>query len=466
MNDEGILQLFARPWAIEPSALRLIVESVVNVTKGTEPAAAKTASRGTSAGSEAAAGDFGGSGRPFRLEGSTAVIPIEGTISKRLSPIFAFFFGGTSVESVRTALQAAEADDQVERILLDIDSPGGSVNGISDLADEIRATSKPVIAYSDGLMASAAYWLGVAADQVFASAASQVGSIGVLAVVDDISVALHNHGIKTTIIKAGEHKAAGHPDQPFTEKDREVIQEEVNDFYELFTGAVGRFRSMSRDDVLSAADGRVFIGSKALEKGLIDGIRSRGELGVMLADNETGVTTMKEKQAKAEAAEQERLEAEEAEKVKAEEQAKAEAAARAKEVDAGGLDEEALKLKAREEERERLCALDAIATDWPSHKELVDQCKADGTSAEETKQLVFAAATKLNRAELAAARKGEEEPLGGGNTDHEAKAFSEEAVKERWEAGDTYLHRYYSDVNQAIRYERAKHGAAQQRAQA
>jgi signal peptide peptidase SppA len=204
-----------------------------------------------------------------------ARIPIYGVIAKRASMVNGISQNlGTSIEEVRRDFNAAISDTAVKTIVLDVDSPGGSVDGVAEMSDMIfnARGKKPIVAYADGMMASAAYWLASAADKIYASKSSEVGSIGVYAVVSDYSVANHVAGIKTEVIKAGKHKAAGHPDKPMTEEDKAVIQEDVNDYYDLFTNAISRNRGMTMEEVLKVATGKTFIGQKALDVGLVDGI--------------------------------------------------------------------------------------------------------------------------------------------------------------------------------------------------
>src|SRR5690606_37146136 len=135
--------------------------------------------------------------------GSIAVVPVRGMIEHR-SSFFSEFLGGASIEALRAALRAALADPEVAAIVLDIDSPGGTVAGITELAAELRAARsvKPIYAVANTLAASAAYWLASQATEVVATPSATVGSIGVLVVHLDQSRALDQAGITPTIIAA------------------------------------------------------------------------------------------------------------------------------------------------------------------------------------------------------------------------------------------------------------------------
>lgn len=213
--------------------------------------------------------------------GDVARIPVYGIIAKRANMVGGISQPrGTSTEQIQKDFLAALQEPRVKTLLLDIDSPGGSVGGISELSDLIFQSrgSKRILAFANGQMDSAAYWLGSAADEIYASKSSELGSIGVYTVLSDYSVLYHNEGIKKEIIKAGKFKATGDPSRPLTEDERAQIQEEIDAYYDLFVEAIARNRNMTRDSVIKLADGRVFIGQKAVDAGLADGIRTFEQL--------------------------------------------------------------------------------------------------------------------------------------------------------------------------------------------
>lgn len=262
---------FLRPWAIKEDLLSPMSEIVERHLAGKKLSKEEI---------EAATQKTGkGIKTDYEVANGVARIPIYGVIAKRASLVNGVSQPkGTSVEEIARNFRAAVKDDTVQAIALDIDSPGGSVDGISELSDMIYAAchgskkKKDVYAYANGQMCSAAYWIGSAAEKIFATKSTEVGSIGVYAVMTDWTVANHNEGIKREVIKAGRHKAAGHPDKPITEEDRAVVQGEVNEYYKLFTEAVMQNRNMAREEIEKVATGKVFIGSQALDAGLIDGI--------------------------------------------------------------------------------------------------------------------------------------------------------------------------------------------------
>jgi signal peptide peptidase SppA len=174
----------------------------------------------------------------------------------------------------------------VHSIILAIDSPGGTVDGTQALADAVLAAreSKPIVTLASGAMASAAYWIGSAAQQVFiADGTTTVGSIGVVATHVDVSGAEAQRGIKTTEIFAGKYKRMASQYAPLTESGRATIQDQVDYTYSLFVSAVASQRGVSEEQVLKdMADGRVFIGAQAVQAGLVDGVSTLAALVAQL----------------------------------------------------------------------------------------------------------------------------------------------------------------------------------------
>jgi signal peptide peptidase SppA len=204
----------------------------------------------------------------------TAIISISGPLTKRMG-LTSFLFGGTSYIEIKNAFKTALSDDEVNSILLRIDSPGGVVNGLDDTVDMIfeNRGRKRVVAYADGMMASAAYAIGSAADEVLAGPSAMVGSIGVLMVHEDWSKWNERVGIDVTYLTAGRYKALGNPDEPLSDLAKETFKAELNYLYSIFVDTVARNRDVEASTVLSdMADGRIFIGQQAVDAGLVDGV--------------------------------------------------------------------------------------------------------------------------------------------------------------------------------------------------
>lgn len=220
-----------------------------------------------------------GSGRVSRSRGSVAVLPVQGPIEQKTS-LYTLLMGGTSTEQMTGWLRAALADNETKAIVLDIDSPGGSVYGVQELAAEIYAArgSKPIVAVANSLAASAAYWLGSQADEFVVTPSGEVGSIGIVAVHFDESGAYEQLGVRPTIVTRGERKADGNPYGPLSDEARADMEARMDVYYKQFTGAVARGRGVSGAVVEEQmGQGRMFTADEARRRGMVDRIATLDE---------------------------------------------------------------------------------------------------------------------------------------------------------------------------------------------
>lgn len=207
---------------------------------------------------------------------AVAVIPVYGVLSQR-GGMMAKSSGGTSVEGLRAQLNEALADRDVSAIVLDIDSPGGSVDGIPELAAEIRAAraSKPVYAIANAMAASAAVWIGAQAERFYATTSGQVGSIGVIAQHEDDSVAREGLGVKRTIIAEPPGKADGWGGDPISEEGLGDMRGKVQAYYQMFVGDLAKGRAVPVDTVREKwGKGAMLLARDAAEVGLVDGVET------------------------------------------------------------------------------------------------------------------------------------------------------------------------------------------------
>lgn len=224
----------------------------------------------------AAAFDDGavGTDQGYSIVGSAAVIPIQGTITPHPSA-FEDWSGGTSATRIGQAVDAAAADTRVDHIVLNIDSPGGSVWGLPETAAKIMAArkSKPITTVANHMAASAAYFLGSQANTIAVTPAGWVGSVGVIWAHTDWSKFEESIGRQTTYITAGEFKAEGAPELPLTPAAREYMQNMVNTYYAQFVGAVAKGRGVSTAKVeKDFGQGRVALPEDALAARMVDRI--------------------------------------------------------------------------------------------------------------------------------------------------------------------------------------------------
>jgi capsid assembly protease len=225
-----------------------------------------------------------------------AVIPVKGVLTKGMS-FFSFLFGGSSMKQIGIAFQAALDDTAVKSILLDVDSPGGTVDGTEELAQAIFQArgQKPIAAYTDGMMASGAYWIASAADEIFISGDTvQVGSIGVVATHVDQSKSDEAYGEKWTEITAGKYKRIASSHAPLTDDGAAYIQDQVDYLYQNFVDTVARNRGTSQEETLAMADGKIFIGKQAIEAGLVDGVEAFSDLINKLSTKEESIVNLQE----------------------------------------------------------------------------------------------------------------------------------------------------------------------------
>ncbi len=205
-----------------------------------------------------------------------AVLPLYGVVTQRGNMVDDISGpGSTSTQQFTSVLRQMLADDTVGQILIDIDSPGGSVYGVSELASEIvkARAQKPVIAVANSLAASAAYWIGCSASEFYVTPGGEVGSIGVWQAHFDYSKSLEEEGVKPTLISAGKFKVEGNPYAPLDEQAQAFMQSRVDDYYNAFIEAVALGRSVSTSDVRSGmGEGRVLGADAALAAGMVDGI--------------------------------------------------------------------------------------------------------------------------------------------------------------------------------------------------
>jgi len=211
-------------------------------------------------------------------QGAVAVIQVYGPIAQRTS-MMNICDGGSSTQAISQALRQANADESIGAIVLDIDSPGGSVYGVAELAAEIRASAKPVTAIANSLAASAAYWIGTAASEFFVTPGGEVGSIGVWMAHEDVSKAIADAGINVTLISAGKYKVEGNPYEALSDEARSFMQSRTDDYYGAFTRDVAKGRNVSVDQVRSGmGQGRVLGASQAKAENMVDGIMTFDQL--------------------------------------------------------------------------------------------------------------------------------------------------------------------------------------------
>lgn len=264
--------VLSTPWAIQEEKLLAILEVVELRASGWKFDHEAIEARVEAAG--------GGKQPPNRSTGMTAVIPIFGVIQQRMDSM-SRMSGGTSCQAISQAFRAAMQDDRIKSVILEVDSPGGGVYGIAELAQEIfdaRGT-KPVTAIANSLAASAAYWIASQADELVVTPSGQVGSIGVYGVHEDISGQLEQAGVKPTLVSAGKFKVEANPYEPLSAEARDHMQAQVDEYYGMFVDAVARGRETNAGAVRSGfGEGRVVNAKEAVRMGMADRVATMDQV--------------------------------------------------------------------------------------------------------------------------------------------------------------------------------------------
>lgn len=202
----------------------------------------------------------------------TVVLPICGMIDERDSWVMEFM-GGTSLQSIREALDVCANEPRVSGVVFDIYSGGGSAYGVKEAADYIYSMRSRLnmVSVSHSVMASAAYYLGSGAHRIYATPSSVTGSIGVAWVHSDYSKMDAEAGITTTIFRIPETKMEGHPAEPLTDEAKQVMMKRCEQLYGMFTGDVAKYRGCTQQEVMdNYGKGRVLCADDAVKCGMID----------------------------------------------------------------------------------------------------------------------------------------------------------------------------------------------------
>jgi capsid assembly protease len=205
----------------------------------------------------------------MQIQDGTAIIPIRGVMVHGLK-MAEKVDSVVCAEDIEKDIKFAMESSDVKRVVFDIDSPGGMYNGTPELGDVIAKYHgvKPMAAFTNGLMASAAYWTGITSGSVYMSRSASVGSIGVVMMWPDVSKAMEGEGVKIKVFSSGEFKGMT-PEVELTGSQESYLQSRVMSLANEFYSHVKEARAGVNE---SAFDGRTFQAAEALELGLVDGL--------------------------------------------------------------------------------------------------------------------------------------------------------------------------------------------------
>ena len=394
-----LLDVVNSPWVTTPETLREIRDIYVTHLRGE-----KIDVRGIE---ERLGRPLRNEPKPYGVMDGVAVIPIEGVMAKRMN-LLSEISGGVSTQLVERDFKQALADDAVHSILLLVDSPGGAVEGTQELAQTIFASrgQKPIVALGESTIASGAYWVGSAADKLYITGdTTLVGSIGVVATHIDYSAAEEKRGVKYTEITSGRYKRIASEHRPLSAEGEATIKDWTDHIYSVFVDAVAAHRGVSAEKVLNdMADGRMFMGRRAVAAGLVDGFATLPSLVERLgADHSKAMFGAEASTKESDMAEKETPNSAPA-PAPAKTYSESELHIARVEGAAEGY------LKGATAERERIQSVEAAAL--PGHEELIARLKFDGQSTGATAALeIVAAERKQREAKLAKMRAEAPQPV-------------------------------------------------------
>lgn len=255
--EQCIRRVYTEPWLIIPEMHRRIADVLeMHITGKAHEAGIMDL--------------FGPAEKPkAEIVDGVSVIPVKGVISKDISAMEQTS-GAVDVDAISDLIEDAMNDESVRAMVLDVDSPGGTVTGVPELGDKITEArdEKPIIAHTSSLMASSAYWISAGASAIYASKSGVVGSIGVYLPIIDEQDYYQSRGVSVDLIKAGKFKGAGYPGTRLTDDQRADLQDGVDYLFNQFRGHV----TASRKVQIDAMEGQTFYADQGIDVGLVDSI--------------------------------------------------------------------------------------------------------------------------------------------------------------------------------------------------
>lgn len=210
------------------------------------------------------------------LHGSNAIIPVSGPLSYKYD-FWAWLMDGCSYAGIMQKLRMAEASDQVSKIVMIFDTPGGEVIGCRMAAEAIRKCKKPVVGYVDPEAASAGLWLASQCSELVSMRDGWIGSLGVQTIMVSYAKMYEEEGIDVRVIRSeiSPNKNSGMPAEPMSEEAVAERQERCDRWGEIFLADVAAGRGKSREYALeNFGGGKMLWAEDALKVGLIDSVGS------------------------------------------------------------------------------------------------------------------------------------------------------------------------------------------------
>ena len=206
---------------------------------------------------------------PKIVDSQIAVIPIKGVITVEGSGDF-LSGNGASSTLVTSFIKQAENDENIKGIILEINSPGGGVVASEEIANAVKNTKKPTVAWIREVGASGAYWIASASDAIVADPLSITGSIGVISSYLEFGGFLEEHNVTYERLVSGNYKDTGTPFRTLQEDERDILQSKIDKVHDFFVSEVASNRDMEKEEVEKLSTGIFYLGSEAQELGLVD----------------------------------------------------------------------------------------------------------------------------------------------------------------------------------------------------
>jgi protease-4 len=213
--------------------------------------------------------------KPKATGDAVGVVVAEGEIVDGRAP--AGVVGGLSTSAL---IRKARDDEHIKAIVLRVNSPGGSVFGSELVRRELevtRAAGKPVVVSMGDLAASGGYWISTSADEVIADAGTVTGSIGVFGLLPSVDQAFDKLGVHVDGVTTTWLGGARDMRRPLDPRFGALVQSSIDHIYADFTGKVAKARKTTPEKIDAVAQGRVWTGAQALERGLVDRLGSYGD---------------------------------------------------------------------------------------------------------------------------------------------------------------------------------------------
>lgn len=220
------------------------------------------------------------------------IIPIFGPIGTTSTTIMPFETESATPSSIIKYIEDADKDSSIKGIILEINSPGGTVVASKEIANAVKNTHKPTVAWIREIGTSGAYWIASATDYIVADPLSITGSIGVMGSYMEFSELMRRYGITYQELKSGELKDMGNPFKKITEKEKKILQSKVDLIHVAFINEVARNRKLKKESVKKISDGSFYLGSEAYALGLVDFLGGKG-LAINITKNAANITEYK-----------------------------------------------------------------------------------------------------------------------------------------------------------------------------